>query len=230
MWLINLFKGLIAPKHCLICNKFIEDEVSLRFEYICNECFDKLPLAPSPDLIFNQLLININPLYLSKITCLIALQENKEYIELIHYVKYQSFKRLGFSFGVMLGKLLQNSNMTDYDFIVPVPIHSAKERERGFNQSDIISNGISSVLSIPVNKKLIKRKSYTQTQTLLSKEERKTNVADVFVPFNENIELINKKCLLIDDVLTTGSTINFAAKELLKCGAERVDGATVARA
>lgn len=230
MHLVNLLKGFIAPKHCLVCNKFIEDEPPLRFEYLCNDCFDRIPLAPSSDIIYNQLLTNNNPLYLTKITSLISLKENRDYIELIHFVKYQGFKKLGFSFGVMLGKLLQNTLNTDYDFIVPIPIHSAKERERGFNQSDIISNGISSVLSIPVNTKLIKRKSYTQTQTLLSKEERKINVANVFSSFSKNVGLKNKKCLLVDDVLTTGSTINFAAKELMKCGAEKVDGATIARA
>ncbi len=230
MHLVNLLEGFIAPKHCLICNKFIEDEPSLRFEYLCNDCFDRIPLAPSPDIIYNQLLTSNNPLYLTKITSLISLKEDKDYIELIHFVKYQGFKKLGFSFGVMLGKLLQNTFNTDYDFIVPIPIHSAKERERGFNQSDIISNGISSVLSIPVNTKLIKRKSYTQTQTLLSKEERKINVANVFSRYNKNVVLQNKKCLLVDDVLTTGSTINFAAKELIKCEAEKVDGATIARA
>jgi len=145
-------------------------------------------------------------------------------------VKYQGFKKLGFSLGILLGKLLQNNGSNDYDFIVPVPIHHAKERERGFNQSDIISLGISSVLAIPFNSKLINRKDYTQTQTLLSKQERLENVSNVFTSYNKQVDLRNKKCLLVDDVLTTGSTINFAAKALINCNAERVDGATIARA
>lgn len=230
MRLINLLKGFIAPQHCLICNKFLEKEPALHFEYLCNKCFDNIPFAPSSDLIYNNLLLNNNPLYLNRITSLIGLEENKDYLELIHYFKYQGFRKLGYSFGVLLGRLIENSYQAQYDYIVPVPIHSAKKRERGFNQSDFIAKGISSVLGTPASAKLIKRKEYTQTQTLLSKEERKRNVANVFAAFSSGLDLKNKSCLLVDDVLTTGATINYAAKELIRCGAEEVDGATIVKA
>jgi ComF family protein len=101
-------------------------------------------------------------------------------------------------------------------------------RERGFNQAEIIALGIAQILGVSVDTKLIKRFRYTTTQTLLSAEERKTNVKNVFKGYNEKTKLNNETILLIDDVLTTGSTINECAKTLLNLGARRVDIAALA--
>src|SRR5699024_6290652 len=101
------------------------------------------------------------------------------------------------------------------DAIVPVPLHPRKERKRGYNQSELLGNGISEVLEIPVYSKLLKRISYTQTQTKLNAVQRWQNVKDVFRISNKS------KCddihlLRVDDVVTSGGTLDACARELSK--------------
>ena len=107
-----------------------------------------------------------------------------------------------------------------------MPVHHARLRERGFNQSEIIAKAVGKEISVPVTK-AIKRIRYTSTQTLLSKQERKTNILDSIVPVKKQMK-IEGSYLLIDDVLTTGSTINVCASVLLDMGASRVDCAVLA--
>ena len=144
-------------------------------------------------------------------------------MDLIYGLKYTGIYQIGLELGYLLGKQIKSNR---YDIISPVPIHSARKRERGFNQSEAIVEGIIKVKDIHFEKSLLKRKKYTQTQTMLSAEERKRNVSKVF-SINDKIDINNKRILLVDDVLTTGSTLNNCATELLKNGARRVDAAVV---
>ena len=118
---------------------------------------------------------------------------------------------------------------SDYDLIIPVPLHPRKARERGFNQSGVLSEGLSRRTGIKVLKRGLIRTRYTKTQTRLSRKERMKNVKGVFrvsVPADLN----GKYVLLIDDVYTTGATVNECARVLVKAGAEAVDVLTLARA
>jgi ComF family protein len=101
-----------------------------------------------------------------------------------------------------------------------------KERERGYNQSDYIAMGLSNILNIDWRNDIVKRELYTISQTLLESRQRKTNVENVFKIKKEN-QVANKTILLIDDVLTTGSTLNNCANTLLQAKAKRVDIATL---
>lgn len=126
---------------------------------------------------------------------------------ILHRIKYKSDKALAHFVGEQMAKALLNSTrFKDIDFIIPVPLHPKKLRKRGFNQSELIANGIAELLEIPVRTDLIKRVTKTSTQTKKSRIQRWHNVKDVFEVCKAE-ELENKRILLIDDVITTGATL-----------------------
>jgi ComF family protein len=107
-----------------------------------------------------------------------------------------------------------------------VPIHKTKKKERGYNQSDYIAQGVNNILKKKIKYDLIKRIRYTQSQTTLTLEERLANVKGVF-EINKKYNLEGKNILLVDDVLTTGSTLNNCAYTLISNNARKVDVATL---
>jgi len=141
---------------------------------------------------------------------------------LIHNLKYKRIRDLGFELGRIYALSLHTSGFAaDIDMIIPVPLHPAKERLRGFNQSELISQGISDVTGTPVNTTSLTRMSVTDTQTRRSRYDRWTNVEGVF-RISDQDNLKGKHILLVDDVITTGSTIESCASELLKIEGVRV--------
>jgi ComF family protein len=222
---------MLAPRHCEVCSKYIGQNTQ-RHEFICDSCFDSIPLAPPPDVIFTSMINNFSfdDLSIIRFYSLFSVKKGNRFMNLIYGLKYLGFTRVGFEIGHELGKVIEMYSDIEYDALIPVPIHHARIRERGFNQADIICKGISDYLGMPVKNKTIKRDKYTTSQTKLSKEERKYNVKDIFKPYNKRIKLNGGTFLLVDDVLTTGSTINSAAEALLEMGANRVDAATLAKA
>ncbi len=226
----NSIFDTIAPKHCEICRDRIAQGAD--FSYICTKCIDSMPLAPQPDELHAELLLNFpaDEIALTKIFSLMYLKEDFDYMQIIHTMKYRKLHDIGKELGKLLGKLISTVESTDYSAIIPVPIHKVKQRERGFNQSDFIAEGVSKALNIPFDKQILKRVRYTQTQTALDASQRKKNVTGAFRKASKKVDVAGRAFLLIDDVLTTGSTINACAEALLEMGARRVDGATLARA
>lgn len=115
------------------------------------------------------------------------------------------------------------------DYIIPVPLHRRKFRRRGFNQSEIIANGISQIMNIEVNNNILKREQYTKTQTNRKRYERWENVENVFNCKNKEM-LKGKHIMLIDDVVTTGATLEAAANEILRINKVKLTIATLAYA
>lgn len=154
--------------------------------------------------------------------------------EVIHNIKYRGFKKAGMFFGTLLGNALINKygkELEQYRYIVPVPLHSAKERDRGYNQSEYICRGISKIINIPVNNTLIFRKIHTKSQASLPMRERKLNVQGAFDAVANNHSLLNAAgIILVDDVVTTGSTLNEVIKTLKKSGAGNIFVVTLASA
>jgi len=135
---------------------------------------------------------------------------------LLHKLKYKSKPELGILMGNFMGdNLLQDVKFQDVDLIIPLPIHSKRERERGYNQSLMLAYGINEVLGKPIENNNLYRAIETKTQTRKKRDERWQNVQNIFDIKNmERLE--NKHILLIDDVLTTGATLEAAAETLLK--------------
>jgi len=147
---------------------------------------------------------------------------------LIHKLKYKGQKEIGYEIGRHFGSELFGSDfINDVDVIVPVPIHPSRKRHRGYNQSDWIGMGMSESLYIPLDTKNFYRNVATETQTKKSRFERWENVENVFKVKNENA-FLNKHVLLIDDVLTTGATLEACANSLLKVADVKVSIATLA--
>jgi ComF family protein len=228
--LLNGISDFIAPRHCLVCSTYT-DHSSKFSKFICDKCYDNIPFAADKSLILNRFNSNFpnGKNYVSEATSLLNLNSSQNYLQIIHGLKYSKFKSIGLEFGTLLANRLRFDNMLNYDFIIPIPIHFSKKRERGFNQSFIIASRIADEVGLVLNNNILYRHKYTVTQTILDKNERYKNMKDVFSTKNNEI-LQNKSVLLIDDVLTTGSTVNSAAEILIKNGASKVGVATIALA
>jgi len=142
---------------------------------------------------------------------------------LIHSLKYNDRANFGFDLGVLLGEEILEDEIGDIDMIIPVPLHWLKKRERGYNQAFWLAKGLASIYAVPVDTSIIKRTRYTVSQTMLGSTERMVNL---YGAFTINKSLNNQHILLVDEVLTTGSTISNCAKVLRENGAARVSGIT----
>lgn len=216
----------IFPKFCIICSEQISTDSNLSF--LCSDCYYNLPVAPESNLILDRLLgsFGSDDIGISNAISLFSLKDNK-FLEVMHSMKYEGFYSIGYELGKELGQKIKATGRTQYDSIIPVPIHSAKERERGYNQSKYISKGVSEILGIESNEQVIIRSKYTKSQTLLSSKERKSNIKNVYKIVCDSSFIKNKNFIIIDDVFTTGSTINHLAMELLESGARIVDCGTI---
>lgn len=188
----------------------------------------KLEISGSPiqirDLKLNNLISK--DLYFDNLFSLFA--NFSESQEIIHSIKYSKYKKVARQFGKNLGVKIKKEMQINYDYIIPVPLHKVRLRERGFNQAFIIAEGVNDVLNSNLLEFGVNRIKYTTTQTKLTAEERKNNLENVFQINEEFTSLIeNKNILIIDDVFTTGSTINSVAKELNKYNCKTIDCATL---
>jgi ComF family protein len=148
---------------------------------------------------------------------------------IIHFLKYNGFKSLGIELGKKVSIKVKNQiPVFKETVLIPVPLHPVKYRERGYNQSYYIAIGIAEILGLAIHRRLLKRIKNTETQTQLSATERQQNMQDAF-EIADGVDLSVIHCaVLIDDVFTTGSTLNSAAGVLKKHGVEKVICVTVA--
>jgi ComF family protein len=137
--------------------------------------------------------------------------------QLIHEFKYKGNKELGLQLGKMMGAALKRSGRIAADMLVPLPLFPHKERKRGFNQSDLLCEGMAEQLQIPVLKHIITRPGRTETQTRKGRIERWKNMEGKFV-IKDPDSIAGKHVLLVDDVITTGATLEACGAELIKAG------------
>ncbi|MEM9389587.1 MAG: ComF family protein [Bacteroidota bacterium] len=150
--------------------------------------------------------------------------------ELLHKMKYHNMPELGELVGEKLGAALNDLNAElAIDVIVPVPLHKSKLRRRGYNQSDHFARGLSKRLDCDVATDIVVRTKDTQTQTRKSRVQRWKNVNDIF-KVKDNSHLQDKNVLLVDDVITTGSTIEACGLSMLEVGIKSLSVAAMAAA
>jgi ComF family protein len=140
--------------------------------------------------------------------------------EIIHHLKYSDRVSLAKPLGDILKECLEREPFTG-NLIIPVPLHPSRERERGFNQAELLATR----LGRPVARRLLRRRKNTQSQTGLSRNQRKRNLAAAFETRGE----VKGTVIVVDDVYTTGSTMDEIARTVKRAGAERVEVLTVAR-
>lgn len=197
--LLNLF----YPHLCLLCDKpLIEDEHELCLHCLCN--LPRSDYHKRPDNPMLKLFAGIPQL---KEVAGFLLYEKEGYAQsLVHSFKYRNNKKLAKYLGRIASSYLQADNLfNEIDILVPVPLHPKKERKRGYNQSELIAQGIASIYNKPVIPNVLYRKTASSTQTKKSRYERHVNVEKIFA-LHETETFRYKHILLIDDVITTGAT------------------------
>jgi ComF family protein len=149
---------------------------------------------------------------------------------LLHALKYRNQSELGIHLGLMYGHRLMSANLAGvFDLIIPVPLHKTRKRKRGYNQSAKFAEGLSQALGIPFSDDILERSVKTDTQTRKTKLNRWQNMAEVFrVKNSEAVQ--NKNILLVDDVVTTGSTLEACGNYLLQAGCSTLSIACIAEA
>lgn len=207
--LLNLF----FPKSCAGCNSFL-----LKNEYvICTECRHEIPLT-------NHHKIKNNEAY-SKFYGRIPIEFASAFVyfhkkgivqEMIHKLKYKGHEEIGTAIGFWYAEDLKNYlEINDVDFIIPVPLHPKRLKERGYNQVTTFGESLSESLNIKYNDTILMRTIYSKTQTTKSILGRSSVIESIFdVKFNNRH--YNKHFLLIDDVITTGSTLEACSRAILK--------------
>jgi ComF family protein len=148
--------------------------------------------------------------------------------KLLHALKYKGNTEVGILLGYMFGQELKASgHLPDAEIILSIPLHSKKRKQRGYNQSDLLAEGFSKATGIPWSGEMLQRIRYTATQTGKTKIERRENVQGVFVAKEG---FYPKSVILIDDVLTTGATLEECARTLSATGCKQFHIMTIALA
>lgn len=202
---------IIFPIECLGCGR--------EGEWLCESCFEKI----MPDIHFTR---GEN---LDKIITLYSY--NNEIIKkLIHGMKYRFVEELALPIGALLFRELKKveGQVGKPDFITPVPLHKKRLLERGFNQSELLALKISEYFGCSVEKDVIARSRLTASQVSLDGVGRKENMRDAFLAVDIS-KILNQKIILIDDVFTTGATMEACARVLKNVGAREVLGLALAK-
>jgi len=223
---LNDLLNLFFPNLCRACGiKLIGEE-----ETICFDCLYHLPKTNYHQFADNP----VEQTFWGRInieagTSFCFFEKGTTIQHLLHQLKYKGEKEIGLELGKHLGAQLAGSGrFQSVDVIIPVPLHPGKEKKRGYNQSEWIAKGISQTFQRPLKTNVLIRKTDTSTQTRKSRFERWENVSEIFA-VNENSEIHFKHVLLIDDVITTGATLEACATKILELEGTKVSVATLAK-
>jgi len=202
--LLKDFISLFYPEVCITCG----DGLAEKEEFICTSCFYKLPKTDYHIHPANTLYKVFYGRAEIKAAAAYCYYDKGGMVQnLVHEIKYKGKKELGTCFGKWYGAELKKATLfSELDCIIPVPLHLEKLKRRGYNQSACFAEGLSQTMNIPVLPNALKRLKDTETQTNKSRFSRWENVKDVFAVENK-AQLQNKHVLIVDDIITTGATM-----------------------
>lgn len=222
----DYIKDFFFPKICIITNIKLKPENSNNF--IDDKVFSQLERLKPDDLL--EMRKKVKSDYFNSF---LAFGNKNSVQTVIHYLKYKGFYKIGNFIGTYYGNELIKifHKIREYDIICPVPLYKTKVRERGYNQSEYICTGINSLLNIKQINNLVIRTRNTKSQTHLKYFERLSNVKDAFKINNKyNNQIADKRILLVDDVVTTGATINEVIKVLRNENVKEISAFSIASA
>ncbi|MBA4196901.1 MAG: ComF family protein [Chitinophaga sp.] len=222
---IKDFTHLIFPHHCEGCGTDVLNDEDL----LCAKCLHELPVTnyfsshgnPVEKIFYGRCKIEsaASAFYFTKDSLL---------QHLLVQLKYKSNKEVGYFLGKLAGLQMQQSNrFKNIDALVPLPLNPKKESKRGYNQAAIICDGMAEVLQIPVLNNAVERVLFTETQTKQDRIHRWQNMENVFA-IKDLTGMQGNHILLVDDVVTTGATLEACANAILKNKNVKVSIATVA--
>lgn len=227
-------------------NGIVEDFISLFYPRYCRGCLSSL--VKGEDLICTQCLLemprsyyhlyNDNPFYMKfrgrlpvkHVMTLFKFAKQSRVQQVLHALKYKQQPELGEMLGRIYGHDLVHAKFYDsFDMIVPVPLHRSRRKIRGYNQSEEFGKGLSQMLGAPCDDTCMERVAKTETQTHKTKINRWENVKSVFQVVNP-APILDKRILLVDDVVTTGATLEACGQALLDAGCRELSIACIAAA
>ncbi len=233
----NDLLDFVYPQSCPICKEPLDREE----KEVCENCWRNLAILPYPFCPYCKMFFEeeeaehehrcVSPNRFEDqmnfaVRSLGTFDDH--YKTLIHRLKYEHKIPLGKRLAQRLGEqLTQDKDFINCDLVIPVPLHKSRQRQRGFNQSEILAEGVSQVTKIPLATKILMRKKNTKDQTHLDIQQRKENVKGAFAVTQPEM-VMGKNVILVDDVITTGATLNECVRMLLDIGAKRVFAVTLA--
>lgn len=221
------FAELCFPEFCVACGKNLVGQEKV----LCTKClyhiprtnFHKIPGNPVEQSFWGRQPVEHGTSYF-------FFQKGSKYQEMLHELKYKGRQDIGIELGRhFAADLLNYPEFSSVDFLIPVPLHPKKQKKRGYNQSECIAKGMADILPGKVNTNVLFRKQFTNTQTKKNRYERWENVQEVFECKNPNV-IANKHLLIIDDVMTTGATLEGCIQVLHEAAPVKISVATLAYA
>ncbi len=210
---------IIYPPICLNCETIIRQFTPIN--KICSNCLSSCQAVPS-QFLQTQVLDRLQPCHIDKL--FVVVEFNPTIQSIIHHIKYQKMNRLAVdTANWAIKNFLIDKFVFKNGWIIPIPLHPVREKERGYNQSTYIAKGFFTEIPSYIHTGLLFRTRQTKSQTELYREERQQNVAGAFRLKNEG-EIIGKEVILVDDVITTGATMNECARVLKDNGVKNVYG------
>lgn len=220
----DLFR-IFFPKLCANC----ENHLTKNEEIVCTFCRHDMPLTDFINYSENKITKTFyGRIPLEKATALLYFRKKGITKKLIHELKYKGNEEIGAFFGNWIGEIIkENNEFSDIDFIIPVPLHQNKLKKRGYNQVLKFGERVSYYLERPLLEEVLIKTSTSKTQTFKDRFER-LNTIDKQFYLNEVSILKNKHVLLIDDVITTGATLEACAKKIQKTEGVKISILTMA--
>ena len=229
--------NLLYPPVCQLCQS---QRAEARDGFVCSKCWTHVRFIRAPfceccglpfegDLTTNFVCTNCNDLELHFTSARSAVVAKGVVLEIIHRFKYsRALWFQAFLAGLLVREAAPVLTNAHWDYLVPVPLHPVKLREREFNQATLLAAPLARATNIPLNQKILRRANPTATQTLLTRDERAANMKNACV-VRPGTRLTGKRIIVVDDVFTTGATTNACARALQLAGAAEVCVWTVAR-
>ncbi len=221
------FIYLFFPRYCLACN----DTLVRGEDIICTSCMLEMPQTDYHRENGNALERRLGyRVRLCHAMALYKFSKSGRVQNLLHQLKYKNHPEIGVMLGKFYGARMAEAGLAgQFDVIIPVPLHPSRKRKRGYNQSAKFAEGLSEKLSAPFYDDVLTRRMRTDTQTRKTKLSRWENMSGVFHVSMPGI-VTQKKILLVDDVITTGATLESCANTLLDTGCAQISVACIAEA
>jgi ComF family protein len=207
-------------------------EITTNSGYLCIQCISEVPFTDHFELKYENALVQhfYGRFSVTFGVAMLYFTSGGMVQEIMHTFKYKGELYVGRSLGKMLAQRLKECTFRpEFDMIISVPIHFKRQFKRGFNQSDILAQEIASVLHLPFERDLLIKILETESQTTKTRKERLENIANaIAIEKNKINEIKGKRILIVDDTITTGSTLEACGVILLKNGAASISIACVA--